>query len=148
MRKRTLAAVVAAGAVLGVGGAGYAAVASASSQPAVLGACANTKAKGALRLLEPGNLNKSQWGKCGKGEVKIQVATSVAKGPKGDPGPQGPKGDPGPAPNVFVFRRASGVETCRKAATSTPDRLVYVCTTRPTPSPSATPSASPTPSSS
>ncbi|MEU8199305.1 hypothetical protein AB0C10_36525 [Microbispora amethystogenes] len=133
---RTLTALAAGGLLVGAGGAGYAV--AATQAPTVVGACANTKTKGALRLMEPKNLSKSRWGKCGTGEVKVELATSVAKGPKGDRGPAGPAAD------TLVFQRATGTETCTRSASSTASTVVYACTTA-TPSPSPSAPATPSP---
>ncbi|WP_222871078.1 hypothetical protein [Nonomuraea sp. PA05] len=85
-----LAALVAVLLAAGLGGA----VALAAAEPKALGFCAK-QTGGALRLLEPKNIAKSQWGKCKSGETRVQLPTTAAKGPKGDTGPAGPKGDTG-----------------------------------------------------
>lgn len=60
----------------GLAGAGAGAVASASAAgPKVVGVCTNTKNGGYLRMLEAGNLIKSQWGKCRKNEARVLVPT-------------------------------------------------------------------------
>lgn len=69
---------------------------SAGAEPKALGVCYS--AKGAVRLLEAGNIVKSQWGKCRTSEHKVTVQTTTgATGPRGPEGPAGAKGDTGPA---------------------------------------------------
>src|SRR5689334_12238816 len=66
--------------VLLAGGITFAAVQSASAapvKPKQVGACAS-KTTGALRLLEPNRLAKSQYGKCRSTEKKVPLPTTYA----------------------------------------------------------------------
>lgn len=83
--------------VVAVGTTGVATASTTSSAaPKAVGACAK-QSGGALRMLEPKNVAKSQHGKCKTGETRVLLPTTVAKGAKGDTGPAGLKGDAGPA---------------------------------------------------
>lgn len=89
--------------VLAVGTTGVATASTTSSAaPKAVGACAK-QSGGALRMLEPKSVAKSQHGKCKTGETRVLLPTTVAKGAtgpagaKGDVGPAGAKGDQGTA---------------------------------------------------
>ncbi|TYB50223.1 hypothetical protein FXF51_56705 [Nonomuraea sp. PA05] len=118
---------LAATAVLLLGGAGVAAAsesATVAAKPKLYGACISTKT-GAMRLLEPNRLKKSQHGKCKSSERKIYLPTR-------DGLPVVP-----PVPATVVFKRGTSVETCTK---TTDTVLTYDCKT-PAPSPSPTTTA-------
>jgi hypothetical protein len=116
--------------VLAGGGVAYA----AAAVPSKVAVCANVKNGGYVRLLEPKNLAKSQFGKCRKNEVKVPLTTTAVKGPKGDAGPAGPAG---PAVKSWTWVADGVTYTC-----ADPDGdLAYTCTgvaPSPSPSPSAT----------
>lgn len=70
--------------VLAFGVAGAAATVSAAP-PKAVGWCAK-QSGGAVRMLEPKNVAKSQHGKCKTGESKVLLPTTVAKGATGATG--------------------------------------------------------------
>lgn len=76
--------------VVALGTAGVA-TASSTAAPKAVGACAK-QSGGGLRLLEPRNVTKSQYGACKKDETRVLLPTSTAKGVKGDTGPAGKDG--------------------------------------------------------
>ncbi|SEU46657.1 hypothetical protein [Nonomuraea wenchangensis] len=88
-----LAALAAVLLAAGLGGT-IATATTTAAAPKTLGFCAK-QAGGAVRMLEPKNTAKSQFGACKKGETRVQLPTTTAKGPKGDTGPAGPKGETG-----------------------------------------------------
>jgi hypothetical protein len=110
---------------LGVSGAATAS-AAAPAKPKQYGACANLKS-GALRLLEPNHLRRSQYGKCKSGERKILLPTKNAI----------------PAPFVLPaklqFKVGTQVSVCVKGA-DVNGVPAYDCPL-PAPSPSPTPTA-------
>ncbi|MEV5897432.1 hypothetical protein [Nonomuraea fuscirosea] len=75
-----LAAFAAVMLAAGLGGT----IAVAAAEPKALGFCAK-QTGGALRLLEPKNIAKSQWGKCMAGETRRQLPTTVAKARRATP---------------------------------------------------------------
>ncbi|MFB4276028.1 hypothetical protein ACBJ59_12090 [Nonomuraea sp. MTCD27] len=119
---------IAALALVLTGGAGVAAASeatTAAAKPKLYGACVSTKS-GAMRLLEPNRLKRSQHGKCRSSERKIYLPTR-------DGLPVIP-----PPPATVVYKRVTGVETCVRTTDAT---LTYECKTAPAPSPTATPTS-------
>ncbi|MEU4332317.1 hypothetical protein [Nonomuraea dietziae] len=113
---------IAATTVVLLGGVGVAAASVAAKAPTQYGACVS-KTTGAMRLLEPNRLKKSQHGKCRSSERKIYLPTKAGL-------PVIP-----PPPATVVYKRVTGVETCTKTTDAT---LTYSCVTVPAPSPSPT----------
>lgn len=114
---------LAAVAALILGGTGVAAASetsTAAAKPKQYGACVSTKT-GAMRLLEPNRLKRSQYGKCKSTERKIYLPTK-------DGLPVVP-----PIPATVVFKRGTSVETCTKTADAV---LTYDCKT-PAPTPTS-----------
>ncbi|MFE3452366.1 hypothetical protein ACFXJ8_25930 [Nonomuraea sp. NPDC059194] len=116
---------------LGVSGVATAS-AAAPAKPKAYGACVSTKT-GAMRLLEPNRLRKSQHGRCKSSERKIYLPTREAI----------------PAPFVLPAKftiSLDGVKgTCTRGAdvAGVPD---YACAkATPTPTPTVTVTATPTP---
>ncbi|MET9339290.1 hypothetical protein [Nonomuraea sp. NPDC003804] len=109
---------------LAVGGAATAS-AAAPAKPKAYGVCVSTKT-GAMRLLEPNRLRKSQHGACRTGERKVYLPTKDAI-----------PAIPAP-PVTVVYKRGAAVETCTKTTDAV---LTYSCVTVPAPSPSPTPTA-------
>ncbi|MFI6299527.1 hypothetical protein ACIBEJ_48590 [Nonomuraea sp. NPDC050790] len=121
MRISKSAAILSA-AVIALGVTGTVSASAAPTKPKQYGACVNAKS-GAMRLLEPLALRRSQHGKCKAGERKVYLPTKHAI-------PVVP-----PAPATVVFKRGTAVETCTK---TTDVALTYDCKTAPTPSPTPT----------
>ncbi|GGS87718.1 hypothetical protein GCM10010156_52800 [Planobispora rosea] len=104
MRKPFLIAAVA---VLVAGTAATGAAATTPAPPKAVGMCANVKNGGYLRMLEPKNPAKSQWGKCRTTEVKVTLPTTMGM----------PRGLDGGA---FKLTTPAGAWTCSwKADTAT-----------------------------
>ncbi|MEV6036051.1 hypothetical protein AB0L65_33190 [Nonomuraea sp. NPDC052116] len=111
--------------VVGLGATGAASASSAApAKPKQYGVCVNAKT-GAMRLLEPLNLRRSQFGKCKAGERRVFLPTKHAI-------PVIP-----PAPATVVYKRGAAVETCTKTTDVT---LTYDCKTV-VPSPTPTPAS-------
>lgn len=123
-------AVILSALVVGLSVSGAASASTAApAKPKSYGVCVNAKS-GAVRLLEPLNLRRSQYGACKSGERRILLPTRNAI-------PVVP-----PAPATVVFKRTAGVETCTK---TTDTVLTYDCKTVPAPSPTPTVTVTATP---
>ncbi|MGW4411759.1 hypothetical protein ACWEJ6_47595 [Nonomuraea sp. NPDC004702] len=121
---RYKSAIVLSALVVGLGVTG-AASASAAAPAKQYGVCINVKT-GAVRLLEPLALRRSQYGKCKAGERKVKLPTLNAI-------PVVP-----PPPATVVYKRGAAVETCTKTVDVV---LTYDCKTVPAPSPTPTPAS-------
>lgn len=114
---------------------GVSGVATASSavpaKPKAYGACASLKT-GALRLLEPSHLRRSQHGRCKSNERKILLPTREAI----------------PAPFVLPakvqFKVGAQVQVCSKGV-DVAGVPAYECAVTPTPTPTATVTVTPSP---
>ncbi|MFF0860883.1 hypothetical protein ACFYUV_03920 [Nonomuraea sp. NPDC003560] len=122
----TKSAIVLSALVIGLGVTGAASASTAvPAKPKSYGVCINAKT-GALRLLEPLALRRSQYGKCKAGERKVKLPTLSAI-------PIVP-----PPPSTVVYKRGTAVETCTK---TTDTVLTYECKTAPVPTPTPTPAS-------
>lgn len=122
---------------LAVGGTATAS-AAAPKPPKAYGVCANVKT-GALRLLEPNRLRKSQHGHCKSGEKKILLPTRHAI-------PTVPT-TADLLPAKFQVKLGGTIGVCVKGADAATGVPSYECTAPaiPTPTPTVTVTATPSP---
>lgn len=123
----TKSAIILSALVVGLGVSGAATASAVAPAPKQYGACVSVK-NGAMRLLEPLRLRRSQYGACKSTERKIYLPTKHAI-------PVIP-----PPPATVIYKRTTGTgatavtttETCTKTTDAT---LTYNCVIAPSPTP-------------